>query len=65
MPDRTVEEIRRDIASERQRLADDLDALHGEARSFVPVAVGGLLALALLSRGKHLKSGVKLLWRLL
>jgi Protein of unknown function (DUF3618) len=40
MPERTVEEIRKDIAAERQRLADDLDALRYKLRWLVlfPVA---------------------------
>jgi len=65
MPDRPVEEIRLEIASERQALAADLDALHNEVRSVVPVAVATLIAVALLSRQKRLRSGVKLLWDLL
>jgi hypothetical protein len=65
MPDRPVEEIRLEIASERQALAADLDALHDEVRSVVPVAVATLIAVALLSRQKRLRSGVKLLWDLL
>jgi len=65
MPDRSVEEIRLEIAAERQGLASDLDALHDEVRSVVPFAVGTLIAVALLSRQKRLRSGFKLLWKLL
>jgi hypothetical protein len=65
MPDRPVEEIRLEIAAERQGLANDLDGLHGEVRSLVPVAVGGLIAVALLAREKRFRTGVKLLWKLL
>jgi hypothetical protein len=65
MPDRPAEEIRLEIASERQALAADLDALHDEVRSVVPVAVATLIAVALLSRQKRLRSGFKLLWDLL
>ena len=65
MPDRSVEEIRLEIASERRALAADLDALHDEVRSVVPFAVGTLIAVALLSNEKRLRSGVKLLWKLL
>ena len=65
MPDRSVEEIRLEIASERQALATDLDALHDEVRSIVPFAVGTLIAVALLAQQKRLRSGVKILWKIL
>jgi hypothetical protein len=65
MPDRSVEEIRLEIAAERQALATDLDALHDEARSVIPVVLGGLITVALLARQKRLRSGVKLLWKIL
>jgi hypothetical protein len=64
MPDRPAAEIRTQIASERQGLADDLDVLRGQARSLVPLVVAGVIAVVLLSKGKYLKSGVKLLWKL-
>ena len=64
MPERSAAEIRRDIASERQSLADDLDVLRGQARSLVPLVVAGVIAVVLVSRGKYLKSGVKVLWKL-
>ena len=53
-----------EIASERQHLADDLTALRKEARLLVPVALGGLVAVGVFSRGKGVKSGLKLLWKL-
>ena len=65
MPNRPVEEIRLEIAAERQGLANDLDALNDEVRTVVPVAVGTLIAVALLTRKKRLMSGLKLLWKLL
>jgi hypothetical protein len=65
MPDRSVEEIRLEIASERQALATDLDALHDEVRSIVPLALGTLIAVSLLLRQKRLRSGVRILWRIL
>ena len=59
-------EIRMAIATtERQRLATDLDALHDEVRSIVPVALGAMIAVALLLRQKRLRSGVKILWKIL
>ena len=65
MPDRPVDEIRLEIASERQALASDLDALHDEVRSIVPVAVGTLIAVAVLLRQKRLRTGAKMLWKIL
>ena len=64
MPERGAEEIRQELASERQQLADDLDALRAEARSLVPVVLAGLVAIGLLSRRKGLRTGVKLLLKL-
>ena len=64
MPERSDEQIRLEIASERQRLADDLTALRKDARLFVPVALGGLVAVGVLSRGKGVRTGLKLLWKL-
>lgn len=58
MPDRTVEELRREIASERQDLAHELDVLRGQMRSLVPVVIAGVIAVVLLSRGKYLKSSI-------
>jgi len=62
MPERTAEEIRLEIASERKGLAHDLDALHAEARSLVPLVVAGAVGLVLLSQRRHLASGVRYLW---
>ena len=64
MPDRPAAEIRTEIAAERQVLADDLDVLRGQARSLVPLVVTGVIAAVVLSKGKFLTSGVKLLWKL-
>ena len=64
MPERSAAEIQAQIAAERQILADDLDVLRGQARSLVPLAVTGVIAVVVFSRGKYLKSGVKLLWKL-
>ena len=64
MSERGPEEIRQDLAAERQLLADDLSALRADARTLVPVALAGLVAIGLLSRRKGLRTGVKLLWKL-
>ena len=54
MPERTPEQIRAEIAAERQELAGDLDMLRSDVRSLVPVVLAGAIALV----------GVKLLWKL-
>ena len=64
MPERTVEQIRTELAAERRGLAGELDVLHGELRSVVPVALLGVIALALVSRESRLRTAVKLLWKI-
>lgn len=64
MSERGSEEIRQELAAERLLLADDLSALRADARSLVPVAVAGLVAIGLLSRRRGLRTGVKFLWKL-
>jgi hypothetical protein len=46
MSERTAEQIRAEIAYERRRLDDDLDALRAEIRSFVPYLIAGVAAVA-------------------
>lgn len=56
MPERTAEEIRRELASERQALAADLDVLHREALALRPVVIAGAIGVVLLSQRKRLIS---------
>jgi hypothetical protein len=46
MSERTVADIRQEIAAERLRLDDTLTALERELLSGVPLVVGGLVAAA-------------------
>jgi hypothetical protein len=62
MSERPAEEIRLEIAAERQGLATDLDGLHKELRSLLPVVAGIALALFLFLKRKKLRRIVKLLW---
>ena len=55
MPDRSAEEIRLEIAAERQRLVDDVAELRRETRIVIPVAAAGLVAVAVLSRSRGVK----------
>jgi hypothetical protein len=49
MPERSVDQIREEIAAEREGLREDVEALQGELRSTVPFVIGGLVAAALLA----------------
>ena len=68
MPERGVEEIRGEIAAERGRLGEDLDALHGELRPLVivPFLIAGAVAIAIVlkrKRDKPVRKGLKLVLR--
>jgi hypothetical protein len=63
MSERSAEEIRLEIAAERQRLVEDIADLRGEARSLVPVAIA-LFAVAVVVRSKTPGRAARLLWRL-
>ncbi len=65
MSERTIEQIRGDIADERRRLEDEIDALQAELRSFVPYVIAGVVALALFTGGKGVRTGMRVVWRLL
>ena len=68
MSERSPEQIREEIAAERGRLGEDLDALHGELRwlILVPFFVAGAVAITVLvkrKRRKPVKHGLKLIMR--
>lgn len=65
MSERTAEGIRKEIADERRGLDDDLDTLQAELRSFVPFLIAGVVAVALLTGGKGIRTGVRLIRKLL
>jgi hypothetical protein len=62
---RGSEEIRTEIAAERQRLDADLDTLQAEVRSLVPVVAAGLAVVAVVAFRKNMKSGLRTIWRLI
>ena len=64
MPERSAEQIRLEIAAERQRLADDVAELRREAKIVIPVSAAALLAVTVLSRTKAPTRAARLLWRL-
>lgn len=65
MSERTAAQIRTEMAEERRRLDDDLDAFQAELRSFVPYLIAAVVALALVTGGKGLKTGIRAVWKLL
>jgi hypothetical protein len=62
---RGAEEIRAEIAAERQRLDADLTALQAELRSLVPLVVAGLAVVALVTFRKSARAGLAMIWRLI
>lgn len=62
---RGAEEIRKEIAAERQRLDADLNALQAELRSLVPLVVAGLAVVALVTFRKRTTAGLRMMWRLI
>ena len=52
-----IAEIRKEIAAERQRLDDDLNALQAEFRSLVPWLAAGLAVVALVTFRKSASAG--------
>jgi hypothetical protein len=65
MSERTAEKIRKEIADERLGLDNDLDTLHAELRSLVPLLIAGIAVVALITGGKGIRSGIRLIWKLL
>ena len=57
---RSVDEIRAEIAAERDGLGQDLDALKSELRSLIPVAVAGIAVIALVTFRKGAMSGARM-----
>jgi hypothetical protein len=62
---RGTDEIRKEIAAERQRLDADLDALRTELRSLVPLVAAGLALVAIVTFRKSATAGLRMIWRLI
>jgi len=65
MSERGADQIRQDIATEREGLNDDLDALKTEVRSLVPVVAAGLAVIALVTFRKGAATGARMLFKLI
>jgi hypothetical protein len=61
---RGAEEVRMEIAAERERLDADLTALQAELRSLVPLVIAGLAVVALVTFRKRTRAGLRMIWRL-
>jgi hypothetical protein len=62
---RGAEEIRAEIAAERQSLDADLSALQAELRSLIPLVAAGLAVVALVTFRKSATAGLRMIWRLM
>ena len=62
---RGAKEIREEIATERQLLDADLNALQAELRSLVPLVAAGVAVVALVSFRKKTTAGLRMIWRLI
>jgi hypothetical protein len=60
-----IEETRKEIAAERQRLDDDLNALQAELRSLVPLVAACLAVVAVVTFRKSATAGLRMMWRLI
>jgi hypothetical protein len=65
MSERSAEQIRAEIAAERQRLDDDLTMLRSEVQSLAVVVAAGLAVVALVAWRKGRGSGVAMIWKLI
>ena len=64
MSERNAEEIRKEIAAERQHLDDDLTALKSDLRSLGLLVAAGLVVVAVVTWRKGSRKGVTTVWKL-
>ena len=64
MSERTVEAIRTEMATERQRLDDDLKKLKSDARSLAVFGTAGLAVVALVTWRLGKRKGAATVWKL-
>lgn len=65
MSERTVEDIRKEMAVERQRLDDDLARLKSDVRSLGIFAGAGLIVIALVTWRLGKRRGAATVWKLI
>jgi hypothetical protein len=64
MSERSVEDIRNDLAVERQRLNDDLVRLKSDVRSLAVFMVAGLVVVGLVTWRVGKRRGAGAVWKL-
>ena len=64
MSERTPEEIRAEIAAERQALGEDLSNLQSEVRSLAVFVAAGLVVVGLVSWRRGRRKGAGTVWKL-
>ena len=64
MSERSVEEIRKEIAAERQNLDDELTALKSELRSVGLFVAAGLVVVAIVTWRKGSRKAMATVWKL-
>ena len=64
MSERSVEQIRTEIAAERQQLNQDLAGLRSELRSLALFAAAGLVVVALVTWLAGKRKGARTVWKL-
>ena len=64
MSERTVEAIRTEMATERQRLDDDLKKLKSDARSLAVFGTAGLAVVAVVTWRLGKRKGAATVWKL-
>jgi hypothetical protein len=64
MSERSVEDIRNDLAVERQRLNDDLVRLKSDVRSLAVFMVAGLVVVGLVTWRVGKRKGAGAVWKL-
>ena len=64
MSERTLEDIRNEMAAERQLLDDDLKRLKSDLRSLAAFVVAGLVVVALVTWLLGKRSGAQAVWKL-
>jgi hypothetical protein len=64
MAERGTEEIRQEMAMERQRLDDARTQLRAELRSLIPVAVVGLAVVGIITARMGFRAGIGMVRRL-
>jgi hypothetical protein len=63
MPEkRTTEQVRKDIATQREALVGEIRGLRYDAATVLPFAIGTALAVAVLTKSKTARGALKVLW---